>query len=332
MFAMTPTSMSANGLSLDDSRASGDADALRRDWPAGSRVSGWRARDGWSLRRFDWPHPNPRGRILVQGGRADIIEKFLETMIWLHGRGWSVTAFDWRGQGGSGRLAADPHVGHALSFAPWVDDLGAFWHDWRAEAPGPVALLGHSMGGHLVLRALIEGRVDPDAAVLVAPMVGIQSPIGNRLGALLARGLARIDPERAAWKVRGDAASAGHRERLLTHSHARYCDEAYWYARDPALRLGPPSWGWVAEAFASSARLQADPRLATLGTPMLMLVADADGLVDTPAAVRLAARLPDVELVRFGAESAHEILREDDAVRLRAYGLIDAFLARRLGA
>ncbi len=89
----------------------------------------------------------PRGRILVQGGRADIIEKFVETMGWLHDRGWSVTAFDWRGQGGSGRLCADPHVGHAASFAPWVEDLGHFWRAWRAEADTPVALLGHSMGG-----------------------------------------------------------------------------------------------------------------------------------------------------------------------------------------
>jgi lysophospholipase len=43
-------------------------------------------------------------------------------------------------------------------------------------------------------------------------------------------------------------------------------------------------------------------------------------------------RLPDVELVRFGPESAHEILREADGVRLRAYRLIDAFLAKRLVA
>ena len=59
-----------------------------------------------------------------------------------------------------------------------------------------------------------------------------------------------------------------------------------------------------------------------------MLVADADGLVDSRAAIRLAARLPNVQLERFGRESAHEILREDDAVRLRAYALIDEFLDR----
>ena len=306
-----------------------DPVSLRRDKAAESRLSTWVAADGWRHRRFDWTHPDSRGRILVQGGRADIIEKYLETIAHLHDRRWSVTAFDWRGQGGSGRLGGDPHVGHAASFDPWVADLTAFWQAWRAEGEGPAMLLAHSMGGHLALRAMLDGGVDPHAAVLVAPMVGVRSPLGAGAGLRAARLMTRLgDPARAAWRVRSDARSAGHRRQLLTHSVDRYDDEAYWYARDPSLLLGPPSWAWVLEAFVSGARLQADPRVATLTTPILMLVADADGLVDTPAAVRLAGRLPAGELVRFGPESAHEILREDDAVRLRAYGLIDAFLDR----
>jgi lysophospholipase len=301
----------------------------RRDMAAESTLSRWVAPDGWQHRRFDWNHPESRGRILVQGGRADIIEKYLETMAHLHDRRWSVTAFDWRGQGGSGRLSADPRVGHAASFDPWVADLTAFWQAWRAEDDGraPAMLLAHSMGGHLALRAMLDGGVDPDAAVLVAPMIGVMSPLGPSTGLRVARLMTRLgDPARPAWKVRDDAVSAGHRQQLLTHSRDRYADEAVWYARDPSLLLGPPSWAWVLEAFVSGARLQTDPRLESLETPILMLLAEADGLVDSAAAARLAGRLPHAELVRFGAESAHEILREDDAVRLRAYALIDAFL------
>jgi lysophospholipase len=57
-----------------------------------------------------------------------------------------------------------------------------------------------------------------------------------------------------------------------------------------------------------------------------MLVAEADQLVDARAALRVAATLPNVEVVRFGTESAHEILREADPVRLRALAAIDGFL------
>ncbi len=307
-----------------------DPTALRREMAADSRLSEWIAPDGWRHRRFDWDHSDSRGRILVQGGRADVIEKYLETIAHLHDRGWSVTAFDWRGQGGSGRLGADPHVGHAASFDPWIADLGAFWQGWRTEGKGPAILLAHSMGGHIALRAMLDGMIDPDAAILIAPMIGVKSPVGAGAGLRVARMMTRLgDPGRAAWAVRHDARSAGHRQQLLTHSVERYDDEAYWYGRDPSLLLGPPSWAWVLEAFASGARLQADPRLASLAVPILMLVADADGLVDAPAAIRLAAKLPDVDLVRFGRESAHEILREGDAVRLRAYDAIDRFLDER---
>jgi lysophospholipase len=308
-----------------------DPTARRRAMSADSRLSEWIAPDGWRHRRFDWPHPAPRGRILVQGGRADVIEKYLETIAHLHDCGWSVTAFDWRGQGGSGRLSADPHVGHVERFSTWVADLAAFWRTWTAESALPTALLAHSMGGHLALLALAGRAIDPDAVVLVAPMVGVRSPVGSWLGGRVAAAMARFGgPARAAWRVRPDKASAGHRQQLLTHSVERYEDEAFWYGRDPSLLLGPPSWAWVREAFASGARLQADPRIGTVTIPILMLVADADGLVDPAAALRLAARLPNVELVRFGSESAHEILREDDSVRLRAYGLIDRFLEKHM--
>ena len=63
-----------------------------------------------------------------------------------------------------------------------------------------------------------------------------------------------------------------------------------------------------------------------------MLVAEEDALVDPRAAIDIAGRLPDVELLRFGPESAHEILREADPVRAQAIAAIDAFLDARAPA
>ena len=161
-------------------------------------------------------------------------------------------------------------------------------------------------------------------------MVGVASPVGAFWGEQLAALMTRIgDPVRPAWKARPDTKSAGHRQKLLTHDVDRFEDEAYWYSRTPDLLLGPPSWAWVREAFRSGRHLEADPRLAQIEIPILMLVADADGLVDPRAAVRVAHKLPNVELIRFGDEAAHELLREADPVRTRVYAAIDAFLDRQ---
>lgn len=303
---------------------------LRRAWPADATLSRWTAPDGWSLRRLDWPGANrearARGRLLFLGGRGDFIEKYLEAYGHFHARGWSVTAVDWRGQGGSGRLGADAHVGHAGDFAPLVADLAALWRDWSADDMGPRVVVGHSMGGYLTLRALVEAAIDPDAAVLVAPMLGLKAPLGARIGMAISRWMAgRGDPGRAAWKE-GERPGTGSRQRLLTHDADRYADESWWHGAEPGLRLGPPSWGWLAEAFAGTRALEADPRLDRLTTPTLLLVADADRLVDPRAARRVARRLPGAQLLTFGRESAHEILREADPVRDRALAAIDAFL------
>ena len=299
----------------------------RRAIPAGAHISVWTAPDGWPLRRFDWPADRPRGRLLFQTGRGDIFEKYLESMTHFRAQGWSVTAFDWRGQGGSGRLSADANVGHASDFGVFDSDLAAFWTAWRGESDGPAVILGHSMGGMMVIRALANGAIRPDAAILVAPMIGLRAPFGARFGNMVARFMTRSgNPARPAWRSNERPGTIASRQTLLTHDDARYADELWWHARHPELKLGPPSWAWLSEAFAGSIALAADLRVEAVDTPVLVIVAEADKLVDPRAALRLAARLPDAQVVRFGRESAHEILREADGVRNRAVAAIDAFL------
>lgn len=305
---------------------------LRRAYPAGATIGHWTARDGWVLRTFEWPAATaaPRGSVLFQGGRGDMFEKYLETLHHWHRAGWDIVSFDWRGQAGSGRLTPKPNVGHIADYADFIDDLGAFWSQWCARTPGPHVAMGHSMGGHLILRALTEGAIAPAAAVLVAPMLGLHAPVGPRFGEVLAALMARLgDPERAAWKTNERPHTRTTRQALLTHDRDRYEDELYWQGEDAGLVTGPPSWGWLARSFESTRALLGDPRLAKVTTPVLMLVADADQLVEPKAALAHAARMPDVKVVRFGGESAHEILREADPVRDRAIAEIDAFLAAR---
>lgn len=305
---------------------------LRRTIPTGATVAPWTAPDGWPLRRFHWPAAvdgaPPRGSILFQGGRGDVFEKYLEAFAGWHAAGWGITSFDWRGQGGSGRLTPAANCGDIADFADYIADFRAFYAAWAESTPGPHVVMGHSMGGHLVLRALVEGAIRPDAAVLVAPMLGVRSVFG-RLSERFARLLAGLgNPMRPAWKGNEKPYTTETRANLLTHDPERYADELWWQAQNPAILTGPPSWRWLVEAFRSMRELEARP-IESMRVPLLMLVAEADGLVDPRVALRIAPRLPDAQVVRFGKESAHEILREADPVRDRALDAIARFLDAR---
>jgi lysophospholipase len=301
-----------------------------RAYPEGMVQTNWSAPDGWPLRVHDWPADveKPRGSILFQAGRGDLLEKYLEACGHWHSLGWHISSMDWRGQGGSGRLAADPNVGHIDDFADWTGDLSAYWNDWVARTPGPHILIGHSMGGHLALRTMMERGIAPDALVLSAPMLGFSLgiiPIG--LIVRLVSWAAGKWPERRAWPANEKPSFTGKgRQALLTHDDLRYADEQDWVKRHPELALGPPSLKWLAKAYQSTQWTEQPGRLEQLALPVLMFGTDADQLVSPVAIRRFAARIPGAELQMFGPEAAHELLREADPVRDAVLAQIDAFL------
>ncbi|WP_245646739.1 alpha/beta fold hydrolase [Sphingomonas soli] len=302
--------------------------------PRDATISYWAARDGWPIRRFDWPADAARGSILLIGGRGDIFEKYLEAFEHWRLQGWSVTALDLRGHGGSGRASESELVGHTESFAALVDDLADFWRDWRGG--GPRVAMGHSMGGHVLLRALTERRLDPEAAVLLSPMVRIRSPLGSWLSGRIARNMCkRGDPARAAWRPKSSAGARADADAMLTSDYGRLLDEQWWHARMPGTQMGPPSWSWLAEAFASSDLLWRRRDLSHLTTPLLFLLAEQDRLTVSRASSALARRLPNARVAQFKS-AGHELLREVDPVRDAALHAIDSFLgsatARARGA
>jgi lysophospholipase len=290
------------------------------------------APDGQPIRRIEWPQPieNYRGSLLFLPGRGDAYEKYLESFEDWRKRGWKVTAADWRGQGGSGRFGLDSDTGHIDDFAIWVNDLAALYAEWSAQSPGPRVVIGHSMGGHIVLRALAEQKIDPDAVALVAPMLGLAGYLPDAVVHAGARLMAAIgDPRRKAWKWSEKPGKVPlDRIDLLTHDPERYADELWWRDHRPETATGPGSWGWVERAYASMRGLQEPGVLETVETPVLLVAASKDRLVEFEAIEQAAARLPRSELLVFGPEARHEILREVDPVRDRALTAIDQFLDR----
>jgi lysophospholipase len=307
----------------------------RRSIPAAATESTWSAADGWTIRRIDWSQgAGSRGSLLFLPGRGDHYEKYLETLDYLARQGWSVTAIDWRGQGASGRFLPDPNIGHIEDFSIWISDLRAFWAEWKQSTPGPHVILAHSMGGHLLMRALAEKAIDPVAVALSAPMLGIQTmglPVAlHHMVAKFLRGLG--DPNRAAWKEGEKPMSPLNvRGKILTHDAERYADELYWWQARPELKLGPPSWHWVERAIASTRMLAEAGVMEKITTPTLIMATTADRLVDTKRIIADSKRLPNCEMLLFGNEAAHELLREADPVRNQCLQAIDRFFESHAG-
>ncbi len=296
----------------------------RRRLPVDMAVERWTAPDGWGHRRFRLePLGKSSGDLLFLGGRGDFFEKYIEAFEHWRGAGWAVSGFDWRGQGGSGRLHSGDAC-HIDDFATFVDDLEAYCSGWASTGSGPRVAIGHSMGGHILLRAALRGRTDLDGMVLLSPMLGIRA--GPLRGAAM-RGVAslgRTPPfrQRPIW-----TGQRSPNPNAVTSCPERQADKIWWKAQCPELGRSGPTWGWLAAATRSIAELERDLGTSELAVPGLLLGAANDPIVDPRAIDRDSRLLPtfDYHLIQY---AGHELLRERDGPRDEAMNRIAAFLDR----
>ena len=305
--------------------------ARRRQVPSGATFKAIVTADGWRLRMAFWPARDAsRGTAILLHGRREFIEKYYETVADLQDRGYAVATMDWRGQGLSGRLLQDRQKGHIATFDSYVLDLKCLV-DWvMAHLPGPYLLIGHSMGGHVVLRYLGEQPAGIAAAVAVAPMTGIAfGPLPERL----ARGLTQAAcglgfaesyaPAQGPYSPSGRRAEAG----LLTSDLDRLEDEIIACEQNSDLALGGVTYGWLRAAFRSIDTLRAPGFAEAIMVPVLAITAGRDRVVRNRDTRRFIKRLHQGRLIDI-AEARHEIFKERDDLRAWLWAAFDGFTAK----
>jgi lysophospholipase len=257
-----------------------------------------------------------RGSVILSPGRTEPIEKYFETIAELQGRDFAVLIHDWRGQGLSDRALADPLKGHAKGWRPFLSDFDLILAQLGARAPKPWIALGHSMGGALTLLALTEGEDRFAAAILSAPMIGILTP---GLSPHIVRLLSRLNEAVGlggtyTWDKRRPLYGMPFEGNILTHDRQRWNRFQARLQAFPELRLGDPTWGWVAFATSAIARLSRPGGVEGIDIPLCIVTAAEDRICNSRAAARLAARAPMGRHVEVpGAH--HEILLETDERR-----------------
>ena len=159
--------------------------------PASSATPGTLiASDGLRLFTQRWtPEPATAGVLLVHGygehsGRYDHVAEAL-------GReGVAVYAFDLRGHGRSEGSRA-----YVESFDRYLEDLDdALDAADRSLPEGPLFLYGHSMGGLIVLRYVLERDLDVDGLILSSPAIEINPDLAPLLRRV-AQWLGRVAPK-----------------------------------------------------------------------------------------------------------------------------------------
>jgi alpha-beta hydrolase superfamily lysophospholipase len=261
--------------------------------------------DGLTLRLREWPCLDARGTVLIVHGLGENIARYEHVAAHLNRGGRHVVGYDQRGHGASegarGGLAQPDSL---------LADLALVIDAVRASHPGPLLLLGHSMGGLVVARFVaggLEGLPAPawfrpvDALVLSSPaldagMSGVQKVLLSVVGPL-APNLALGNGLKPDWISRDPAVVQAYVANPLVHDRitprlARFIVDAGEFVRANAAR-------WT--------------------LPTLLLYAGGDRCVAPAGSVAFAAVAPKgVVTTRVFPTLFHEIFNEPEQAEVFA--------------
>lgn len=297
--------------------------------PPGAVVAGIATPDKATLRAARWScGESCAGTVAILPGRAEFIEKYFEVVSELLARNFDVAVLDWRGQGLSDRLLASRSKSHIGNFKVYALDLEAL----RGQVLEPFCrppffALGHSMGGAILLAQAHAGRSPFERMVLSAPMIdihGLRFPRGARA---LARTLTMLGFGRAFIPGGGSNPylGGGFAGNILTSDPVRFERVAATIAAHPEIAVADPTIAWVNAAFRLMAQFENIEFARRTLTPILILAAGADRLVDTMAAETFGSRLKAGKVVTI-PYARHEILIERDPIREQFWAAFDAFI------
>jgi lysophospholipase len=230
-----------------------------------------------------------------------------------------------------GRLLSNPLKAHVGDFAEYDEDLSTFLEKIvKPMSAIPPIALAHSMGGHILLRALHDRPDAFTAAAMTAPMLRAQT---RGYPAWLARAMCRFEnaignSQQWVWGMdKRDPLPMEFEANLVTSDRARFARARAIITQQPDIRLAGPTWGWLEAAYRSMARVTAPGFAEAITTPVLILGAGKDRIVDTEAEREFARRLPHSTFLEI-PDAEHEIMMENDAIRARFWAAFDAFMGK----
>ncbi len=261
--------------------------------------------DGLALHLRHWPvRDGARGTVLIVHGLGEHIGRYAHVAEHLNRCGWQVAGYDHRGHGASGGRRGALAAADSL-----LADLALVIDALRQQQPGPLVLLGHSMGGLVAGRFVAEALSEApaswsrpvEALVMSSPaldpgMNAFQKALLALLGPL-APNLAVSNGLNPEWVSRDPAVVRGYRRDPLVHD-----------------RITPRLVRFIVDG---GAQVIADAPRWQL--PTLLLYAGADRCVAPRGSDAFAAAAPKSVVAHQRYEGfAHEIFNDPEQARVLA--------------
>ncbi len=282
------------------------------------------ADDGVRIRVAHWAKDNSRGTVLLLPGRTEYIEKYGRAAAEFTSRGYDMVAIDWRGQGLADRLVANRDLGYIGKFTDYQRDLAAVLKAAAdLDLPKPWFMVGHSMGGCIGLRALMED-LPVNAAVFSGPMWGISLAPAVRPVAWVLSTLSK--PLGFDTRYAPGTSDVTYvldnpfEDNSLTTDPDMYAYMQRQMRDHGDLSLAGPSLRWLNEALVECRHLSQQP---APDMPCLTFLGTNERIVDTDAVHKRMASWTNgtLDMVENGE---HEVMLEPPASRNR---LFDAAVA-----
>lgn len=267
--------------------------------------------DGQSLFLRDWPNRSARDAVLIVHGLGEHSGRYEPLAQWFVARGYAVRSYDQRGHGHTpGQRAALRHGDDLLQ------DLAAVYKDYEASLGRSPLLLGHSMGGAVALRTVLDRRIEPPALILSSPALRTYEAAWlRRLANVLTHVLPNL-PLRSGLALDG-----------LSHD-AKVIED---YRNDPLCsgRVTPRMADFLFRAGATSIG-----DAWRLHLPTLLLVAGSDRLVDPSGSRDFAAGAWATKKLtsRFFDTLFHELFNESETGRHQVLAQLAEWLRRNAPA
>jgi alpha-beta hydrolase superfamily lysophospholipase len=263
--------------------------------------------DGQQLFLRDWSGRATHSAVLMVHGLGEHSGRYDALAKWFVSHGYAVRSYDQRGHGRTpGRRGALRHSDDLLR------DLTAVYENYAIHSGRHPLLLGHSMGGLVALRAVLDGRVEPSGLVLSSPALRSFEPLWlRRLAAVLARVLPNL-PLRNGLPI--DALS-----------HDTKVVEEY--------RTDPLRTGWITPRLADFIFRTGASSITDawrLRVPSLLLAAGSDRLVDPSGSRDFAngAWATHQLTSRFFDTLFHELFNETETGRHQVLAQLAEWLRR----